>query len=330
MNRICFLPLYQIERPSSRYRVFQFLPGLQAQGFAVSVVPAPERRLAARLFYLPRLLWAAQTHDVLFLQKRTLPAFVLKLVRRLNGRIIFDLDDAVYLRREVDGMLQTAVAVIAGNKTIAQYARTQNPNVTIIPTVVDTERYKPAAHKDAADHRIVLGWIGSDPNRGDFAGMQPVLDWLGETYGANVVLRIIAARTLEMDTALTIEWVPWSLEGDVAALQSIDIGLMPLPDTAWNRGKCGFKLIQYMAVEATAVASPVGVNTEIIQDGVTGLLARNEIEWQHALAQLIKNGPERTAMGEAARRHIEANYSVTAVLPQLTALLNQVAVGARS
>ena len=318
MSRICFLPLYRIERPSSRYRVFQFIPALRKHGYEVSVIPAPEKRPVSRLLFVPRLLAATRTHDVLFLQKRVLPDFVLYWVSRLNRRIVFDLDDAIYLRRDIDTMLKTAVTVIAGNKALARYARNHNPNVVVIPTVVDTERYKPAAmNANRVDQPVVLGWIGSDPNRGDFAGMKPVLDWLGETFGDKVVFRIVAARTLETTTPLRIEWVPWRLANSISALQSFDIGLMPLPDTEWNRGKCGMKLIQYMAVGATAVASPVGVNAEIIEHGTTGFVADNLEDWQHYLKKLINDDKLRQRMGGNARQRVLQYFSIDAVLPKL-------------
>ncbi len=335
MPNIAFLPLYQIERASSRYRIFQFIPYLEQSGYRCTVLPAPQRNLWRRLFYVPRLLILLWSHELLFIQKRMLPDWLLALLKLWHPAIIFDLDDAVYLRPQhqarINKMLSIANLVIAGNSELGRYVQQYNSNVVVIPSVVDSTIYRPGASTpDSDDARIVLGWIGSDPNRGDFVGMQPVLDWLGETYRDKVVLRIIAARTLEMSTSLSIEWIPWSLTGSIPTLQSIDIGLMPLPDTEWNRGKCGFKLIQYMAVGATAVASPTGVNSEIIQDGQTGFLAENEVAWKKALAQLIENKQRRLAMGQSARERIEKEYSVQAVLPDLTTAINKVAFWQRT
>jgi glycosyltransferase involved in cell wall biosynthesis len=166
-----------------------------------------------------------------------------------------------------------------------------------------------------------MGWIGSDPNRGDLAPMKPVFDWLGERYGEGVVLRAIGRRPLEMETKLNLEFVPWTLETSRGELQKFDIGIMPLEDNDWNRGKCGFKLIQYMAVGAAAVASPVGVNQEIVQHNETGFLAETTEDWQERLASLIEDERLRAQMGQSARHRVETCYSVEAVLPSLIDVL---------
>ncbi len=330
MIRICFLPLYRIEGPSSRYRVFQLLSALEQNQIQVSVLPAPERRLGARLLYLPRLLTAVRGHDALFIQKRTLPAWALFLLKTLKAVMIFDLDDAVYLRpaqsEKVGRMLQVAKIVIAGNDYLAAYARNYNTNVVTIPTVVDTAIYQPRSEpRHDGDDRIIIGWIGSNPNRGDLTPLKPVFDWLAQRYKNKIALRIVSDRPLQMETSLTIEFVPWTLNGSLAALQQFDIGIMPLDDTLWNRGKCGFKLIEYMAVGAAAVASPVGVNVEIVEDGRTGFLAAAVGEWQERLTYLIEHDSVRLEMGRLAAERVEERYSVTAVLPELIHTLQQAA-----
>jgi glycosyltransferase involved in cell wall biosynthesis len=318
--------LYQIERASSRYRVFQFLQPLKRSGLQCTVIEAPQGDLRRRLTYLPRLVHLARNHDVVYVQKRTFPRFVLWLLCQLNPHIVFDLDDAVFLRPDrrplIDLALRSAVAVVAGNEYLATYARRFNDQVIVIPTVVDTERYlPPSGPRHPGDDRVVVGWIGSDPNRGDLAPMHPVFDWLGERYGGRVVFRTVGRCPLVMDTALDLEFVPWTLEGSLSALQEFDIGVMPLEDSEWSRGKCGFKLIQYMAVGAATVASPVGVNQDIVRDGDTGYLAADTGEWQRRLACLIENEALRRSMGRAARLRVERLYSTTALLPRLTEVL---------
>ncbi|MCP4424414.1 MAG: glycosyltransferase family 4 protein [Chloroflexi bacterium] len=331
-GRVAFLPLYQIEWPSSRYRIFQFLESLEQHGFQCQVLAAPQLNFWKRLWYVPRLLPLVVASDALFIQKRMLPLWLLRLVKRLNSRIVFDIDDAVYLRPanrvKINAMLSAAAVVIAGNQELADYARQWNKNVVVIPSVVDTNLYYPVeGQRHPGDHRIIIGWIGGDPNRGDFTGMKPVLDWLAATYGDRLALRIIGRRPLAIETELTVEFVPWTLDGSRAALQQFDIGIMPLEDTEWNRGKCGFKLIQYMAVGATAVASPVGVNAEIVQSGPTGFLAHNQTEWQTSLKQLIENEELRDEIGRRARARIEQFYSVNAVLPQLIEIIERAIEG---
>jgi glycosyltransferase involved in cell wall biosynthesis len=330
--KVGFLPLYRIQYPSSRYRVFQFLAPLEQQGCQCTLIEAPQRNLWKRLAYVPRLFHLALTQDVLYVQKRIFPMFVLRVLRQLNPCIVFDLDDAIYLRSArrplVDAMLQTAIVVVAGNDCLARYARQFNEQVVIIPSVVDTDGYlPPSGARHPGDSRVVIGWIGSDPNRGDLEPIRPVFDWLGEQCGGRVVLRVVSNRPLEMGTRLHVEFVPWTLEGSRAVLQQFDIGIMPLEDTEWNRGKCGFKLIQYMAVGAPAVASPVGVNREIIRDGTTGYLAMATQEWQDRLMRLIEDETLRCQMGHAARRHVEQCYSVKAILPLLIQVLECASAG---
>jgi glycosyltransferase involved in cell wall biosynthesis len=327
--KVGFLPLYRIQYPSSRYRVFQFLGPLRQRGYHCALIEAPQRNAWKRLTYVPRLLRLALSQDVLYVQKRTFQSAVLQLLKRVNPRIIFDLDDAIYLqpaqRPRVNALLQAAVIVVAGNEYLATYARQFHKGVVVIPSVVDTELYlPPVSARHGGDHGgVVIGWIGSDPNRGDMAPMRPVFDWLGERYGERVVLRVVSNHPLEMDARLRIEFVPWTLEDSRPALQQFDIGIMPLEDTEWNRGKCGFKLIQYMAVGAVPVASPVGVNPEILRDGETGYLTQRAEEWQDRLARLIEDEALRLRMGQAARQRVEGHYSVKAVLPTLMEVLER-------
>jgi len=333
--RVGFLPLYQIQYPSSRYRVFQFLESLSRHGFECTVIEAPQCDPINRLAYLPRLVWLAITQDVLYVQKRLFPRPVLRLIQRLNPHIVFDLDDAIYLhpalQSRVDAMLRTASIVVAGNEWLATYARQFNKQVVIIPTVVDTDLCRPpSGARHPGDDRVVIGWIGLNPNRGDLAPMRPVFDWLGEQYGERVILRIVSSQPLKMETRLRLEFVPWTLEDSRVALQQFDIGIMPLEDTEWNRGKCGLKLIQYMAVGAAPVASPVGVNQEIVQDGKTGYLALTTAEWKDRLARLIEDETLRLRMGYAGRERVKQYYSVRAALPLLAnALRHGAAIGRR-
>lgn len=292
------------------------------------MIEAPQCDPIKRLAYLPRLVWLAITQDVLYVQKRLFPIPVLRLIQRLNPHIVFDLDDAIYLhpalQPRVDAMLRTASIVVAGNEWLATYARQFNEQVVIIPTVVDTDLCRPpSGARHPGDDRVVIGWIGLNPNRGDLAPMRPVFDWLGERYGERVVLWIVSSQPLEMETQLRLEFIPWTLEGSQAALQQFDIGIMPLEDTEWNRGKCGLKLIQYMAVGAAPVASPVGVNPEIIRDEETGYLATTTEEWQKRLARLIEDETLRLEIGYAARQRIEHYYSLKAILPLLIEVLER-------
>jgi glycosyltransferase involved in cell wall biosynthesis len=329
--RVGFVPLYRVEYPSSRYRVFQFLEPLQKRGFVCALVQAPQGSAWRRLLYLPQLLRLAQRSDLLYVQKRVLPLWALCVVLRVNPRLVYDLDDAIYTRDVhrplVDTMVRSARCVVAGNETLAAYVRKLNPRVVVIPSVVDADLYQPPrGARHPGDERTVIGWIGMDPNRGDLVPLQETFDWLGERYRSQVVLRVVSGDPLEMKTRLPVEFVRWTLAGSRRELQRFDIGIMPLDDTEWNRAKCGFKLVQYGAVGAPAVASPVGVNSEIVQDGRTGYLAAGTEEWCEGLRRLIDDRASREKMGRAGRAWVEHYYSVKAVLPMLCDVLEQAAV----
>ena len=324
--KVGFVPLYNIHGPSSRYRVFQFIAPLSQQGFNCSIIEAPEGDNRKRVSYPARLFTLALQSDVLFIQKRTFPGWVLRILQRLNSHIIFDLDDAIYLQswntNRVKQIMQISRVVVAGNQVLANFARQYNANIHILPTVVDTDHYQLlSSEHHPGDPRTVLGWIGIDPNRGDLALLTTVFDWIAERYARSVVLRTVGRRLLEIDTELEVEFVSWTLKTSIASLHSFDIGLMPLENTPWNRGKCGLKLIEYLAVGIPAVASPVGVNSEIIRDGETGFLASNTADWQKNLACLIEDQELRAHLGHSGRQHVEEHYSIQAVLPHLISVL---------
>jgi len=331
MLKVGFLPLYSVQRPSSRYRVFQFLEPLLKVGIKSKLLDAPERNPWKRLLYLPRLLPVIVESEILYIQKRIIPLSIMLMIQRLNSRIVFDLDDAIYLRDQVHEklimMLKSASMVVAGNNYLATYARKYNKNVVVIPTVVDTNYYYPSnTNRHRYKSRIVIGWIGSDPNRGDLEQLKPVIDWLGQKFNGKVIFQIIGNRPLDFDSELRVEFIPWRFESARYALQRFDIGLMPLDDTPWNRGKCGLKLIQYMAVGAATVASPVGVNKEIMLDGRSGYFAITTEDWKEKLARLIEDIDLRIQMGQQGRKRVEQLYSVEAVLPLLIEVLKRASI----
>ena len=188
----------------------------------------------------------------------------------------------------------------------------------IIPTVVDTDYYFPStANRNSYKNKIIIGWIGMDPNRGDFEMFKPFLDWLGQKLHDRVSIHIVADRPLDYHMGPNVEFVPWRLESAVSDLQRFDIGIMPIDDTPWNRGKCGLKLIQYMAIGAATVASPVGVNKIITIDGQTGFLASTTKDWKAYLTCLVEDNQLRLQMGQLGRNRIEQSFSINAVFPQL-------------
>ncbi|MBX7144870.1 MAG: glycosyltransferase family 4 protein [Oligoflexia bacterium] len=251
-------------------------------------------------------------------------------------RVVFDVDDAIFCNkqglasvsaeRKLAYILSGCRSVITGNKFLQQYFGALVPNecqLQVIPTVVDTERgYRKGNLKidksemtaiRGAPRPLTIGWTGLSSNLRELSAIAGVLARLKARYGIRVLL-ISNAAPLEPELQ-GFELVRWSQRHELEQLGQIDIGIMPLADTVWSRGKCGFKLIQYMALGLPVVASPVGVNTEIVQDGKNGFLASTPEQWEVALERLIQSPQLRQELGTAGRARIVEHYSVSSVYP---------------
>lgn len=310
---ILFITDSTIEGASFRYRVHQYLGFLEAEGFSCTV--AHPRR-----FGLMRIT-SLRDYDVVFIQKRLLSVpwvFAASLAAR---RIVFDFDDAIWTspdhgwspltRRKVERRLGTllsrASCAVVGNGYLADYASKYCRDVVVIPTCVDTDYYRPPRVRYSRE-RLRLGWIGSRPNLIYLERLEPVFRRLSDS-GPPAELCVVCNREYSSRSLPTV-YLPWSLDSELKALQGFDIGIMPLADDDWTRGKCGFKTIQYMSCGLPSVSSPVGVNCEIVSDGVNGLLASGEDEWVEKLTMLVQDSDLRTRVGNEGRRTVEENYSI--------------------
>lgn len=317
--------------PAPRYRVLQYLPYLEREGVRFEVralhgerypffyhwpvVGALYKALArfSRRWYHQR---DAASFDVVFQQRLSVPfsAWLERRLARRNPHLVFDFDDAIYQTEagpdatrarvfaEVVGL---ARGLIAGTDYLAQKA---GRPATVIPTVIDTDHYlpAPAPRRDT----LVIGWIGTASNYPNFGELVPVLQRLAERH-PQLRFRIVSDR--EPPFALTrLDYTPWHKDREIADLQSFDIGIMPLADSDWNRGKCAFKLIQYMAVGLPVVAGKVGANCEVVQEGETGFLAATPAEWEQGLERLIADGALRARLGASGRERCVAHFSVRA------------------
>lgn len=314
--------------PSSRLRVISHLPALRAAGFSVDVSDVPRRPLArlARLWSLPH-------YDAVIIQKKLLRRLEWAILSRKAARFIYDFDDAVmvgpfragpdpFRAARFEAMLARCALVIAGNEYLAGQAAS-HPEVRVIPTGVDLAAYRVKTADVAMPTRpVVVGWIGTAGNLRCLDPLRPVLKRLVDE-GVPLRLKVVCDRALEWGD-VPIDYAPWTLETESDQLVSFDIGIMPLDDGPWTRGKCGFKLLQYMASGLPAVASPVGVNRSIIQHGENGLLADTPNEWGKALAQLILHPARRAQLGGAARRTVETQYSLARCSEAFVAVLREV------
>jgi glycosyltransferase involved in cell wall biosynthesis len=244
-----------------------------------------------------------------------------RLVASLGRPLIYDFDDAIFKLHTTQvnrrfGWLKfpgkTATIcrisshVVVGNAWLADYARRFNQNVTVIPTSIDTDDYRPAK-KNGSNGRLVVGWTGSSTSQTHLEMFAPLLRDL--TARRHVELRVISDREPVLP-GIDYVWRQWSAQSEVEELSHFDIGIMPMPDDEWSRGKCAAKALQYMGLGIPTVCSAVGANCEVIQHGENGLLAGTSAEWVANLESLIDNPPLRNRLGMMGRRTVEERYSM--------------------
>ena len=345
--RLLMLPRYGVLGASSRVRMYQYLPALESAGVEVAVSPLfgdgyvralyESRHSLAEiaLGYMRRIRAQLSTarYDVVWIEKELLPwlpAFAERI--RGNPRVVVDYDDAVFHRydqhrsalvrrllgQRIDAVMRHADLVTAGNDYLAERARGAGcPRVEWLPTVVDLERYAPNPERDAGAP-VVIGWIGS-PATAHY--LQPLASVIAGLEGTHAVRAVAVGARPDQVAGTPFEAVAWSEAEEASLVASFDIGIMPLQDSPWERGKCGYKLIQYMACGLPVVASPVGVNTRIVQHGENGFLAGSQDEWRLAIGRLLADADMRNRMGRSGRRQVEEAYSLQAQAPRLVAML---------
>lgn len=337
--------------PSARFRIWQFVEPLRDLGHNVTVrVTFPARDWepavrnpvlksgANRLASVQRLvnaLWITrdiEQFDVIFMNRDLLPS--MKIIGlepwlcRRNPHFIFDFDDAIFTgsrEKKLRHILPHFACLTPGNSYLADFARQLNPNVEIWPTVVDTDRYVPVTNRVSGPIRV--GWSGS---KSTLQYCLPMLTNVFRTLTAkeNIEIIIIAeVHPVIPPDDFPFRYIQWTPESEVEGLQQIDIGLMPLRDEAFERGKCGLKAIQYMGVGIPALVSPVGVNREIVPDGETGYHCQTDQDWIDRLELLIHQPELRSRLGIAARERIISRYSVKSLLPHMVKRFEAVASG---
>lgn len=338
MLKVLFIPITGMRGASSRYRVYQYLPFLERSGILPFVARIPSRERLGKWTGLIRALKLASQVDVVFIQKRALDVRVLKLIRAVKGTLIYDFDDALYAsaspfeldsrvvkktRRNLTSVLRHSSLVIAGNSHLATYAQRHNDNVVVIPTCIDTSKIRPRDEPTAEE--VVMGWIGNSENLRYLRILEGVFAHLARRYGSRLVLRVVSSKPYSSESPLKVDNRPWSLDTETNDLRTFHIGLSPLADDEWTRGKCGFRALQYMAAAIPAIVSPVGVNREIIDDGVNGLLADSHDRWFSMLNELIEDKELRERLGQAGRGTVEERYSLRVNLPKFVGALREVA-----
>lgn len=348
--RVHFLTKYTRAGASSRYRTFQYLPALQAAGLECAVSPLfDDAYLAHRythgraalvhvLVAFARRLYAVLTVPrgaVVVVEYELLPFFPALLERWLawrGCRLVVDYDDALFhqydqhrnpwVRRLLGGKIATVMrladTVVAGNAYLASYARRAGARrVEVIPTVIDLARY-PATPPESNADVFTIGWIGSPSTARYLRDIAPALAEVCKDGRARV--RLIGSGPVDLP-GVPLEVLPWREDTEVNEMRRFDVGIMPLPDEPWARGKCGFKLIQYMACGLPVVASPVGVNTEIVAPGVNGLLASTIDDWVQAMEALRADVEMQRRLGAAGRKRVEERYCLAVTAEKVVGVI---------
>lgn len=349
--------------PGLRFRIEQWAPHLQSLGWQIEfasfedrelrdVLRIPGQRLrkvralSAAFRRRFRLIRRIREYDAVFLYQEAAligPPLLERWIRRSEVPFILDFDDAIFLKQEstrlswrdalrfsgwisalrlpgkTGTICRLAAHVTPGNEYLAEYARRFNSHVTVVPTTIDTDKYVP---KSGQSDPLVIGWSGSESTVKYVAMLRAVLQRLRKTRTFRVL--IIGTAEYAID-GVEVEAMPWRAASEVEDLHRIDIGVMPLTDDPWSRGKCGLKALQYMALGIPAVCSPVGVNSTIIRDGENGFLAATEDDWYDRLARLLDDAALRRRIGAAGRDTVEQKYSARVQVPRLDDVLRAAA-----
>lgn len=325
---------YDLEQPSFRHRMRTLIGTLEAAGWRVRAERFPSGRYGLRTWERRTLLREA---DVVVLHQIKLSALEARLFAAFSRHCVFDVDDAIYVRkprrlgeaaddsvwrkRKFAATCRWVDEVAAGNDVLAGVARASAPAVTILPTSINTALYRPTT-ATAADPPTIV-WIGSPENLVYLEMIRPALKRLSERYPA-LKMRVVCSRFPDWPE-VTVERIAWSSATEAESLATAHIGVMPLTDDAWARGKCAFKLLQYMAAALPCVASPVGANTEAVIDGWNGFHARTANDWERQLGALIQSSELRARFGASGLKHVEARYAMHTYQERYLQLLTRLA-----
>lgn len=359
-RRVLFLTAYPMEAASDRYRVYRLLPYLERAGLYCEVrpfaTPALYRAIQSgdlirQLSFTPLCslrrfadLARLSHYDLVVINREAFPLFmplVEKIILNIHPRVVFAFDDAIHVgHREMNGwknpamyrlkygrrveeVLRRCVHVVAGNEFLAEYARRVNARVSVIPTVVDLEHYSyqpPARGLET----LTIGWVGSRSTSPYLLDLEEALRALAEKHPGRIRFRFVGDPKRRLNLP-NYQSLPFRLDREIDDLRGMDIGIMPMPDNEWTRGKCSFKAIQYMALGIPTVVSPVGTAAQLVTDGVNGLWARNSQEWFTGLDRLVRDEELRMRLSQAGRGTIERGYSTEIWGPRFASLLAQVA-----
>lgn len=348
-NHILALTKYSRMGASSRLRTLQYIPFLEQQGINITVQSLFDDQYLENLYsgkknsklsiinyYIKRLhtLLRVKSFDVVWVEKELfpyLPAFFEQLLSFFGVKYVVDYDDAIFhnydlsknfivrtfLSKKIDSVMKSSSCITVGNSYLMERAKQNNSSVQWVPTVIDIDRYVPR-RKEATDS-IIIGWIGSPSTQKYILELKDALIAISKKHPISLLLVGANKNITNYFPGINVEVVPWNETTEVMHIQKMDIGIMPLTDGPWEKGKCGYKLIQYMACSIPVIASPVGVNVDIVNNSNSGYLAGSTNEWIKSIDALASSSEQRYILGASGRRSVETTYSVQV---QATKLFN--------
>jgi len=320
-KRILFLSKGE-QDSSTRYRALQYFPYFKSVGWQPQHVT-----ISGGVLAIVHALISAKKSDVVVLLRKSLPFPILWLLRKASKKMIFDFDDAIfcnsdgsYSQTRMSRFIKTATMcdhIFAGNAYLAQEASKYNPAVTIIPTSVDSNKY--ALPRQNKPGNTVLVWIGSSSTRKYLEQALPFLEKAALAV-PNLQLDVIADFELNSEH-LAINSIAWSESSEAAALSKADIGIAPMPETDWTKGKCALKVLQYMAAGLPVISSKSGVNAYVVEDGVNGYLVSEDMQWSERIALMSKDKHNLKKMSLAGISRVKSEFDIEVVFQKLLAVL---------
>ncbi len=367
--KILGLSLFGRKGASSRYRLYQYIPLLEQKGIQITAYPLINDRaydvfmgnkrlnpilkpflrfflvtsaMVKRFFHILK----AGSYDAVYIQKDVLPSLYLMTLKMLNKNLIFDLDDAIYenhatvkpspfgldnlffkLRKNnLIKTLRSAKTVTVTVPYLAEYVKKYNENVHVITGPINCSVYRPVPKKDS--NKTVIGWIGSPVTAKYVRDILPAFAELEKKY-SYIEFHIVGSKPFESDD-LNIRFFDWSEEKEIGLLSQFDIGIMPLTDDKWSKGKGGLKILQYFAMGIPVVCSPVGINEELVTDGINGYHANTSDEWTDKLAKLIENKSLGEKFGEAGRKTVEEKFDLIKAVDYIEDIIRKTVLNAET
>jgi len=336
--KVLFLTVGDRSVASTRSRVYGYLPYLEKKGIKYKILKFTSRgkikriidlkkdkpvhflaEILYKIYILTRLIILAPGFDVIFIQKVIIPKIALMAVKKSNNHIIFDFDDAIQADNDISYMLKEVPCVVVSNRYLADYASEFNNNTHELISPVDVDNK--AASRD--NKRLTVGWIGSPETSRYLYSIAPTLKKLKEKF-KNLDIELMGVSRDPAFDSSGINVIDWSLEEQNNYLERLDIGIMPLDDTEGARSKAGYKLLVYMSKGIACVASPIGMNTEIIEDGKSGFFAGSPEEWMDKISALLDDKKLREDVAEKGRIRAKEHFSYTKLFPRFLNILHAV------